>query len=102
MGSASTLRDWDVEPTFPGTMLDHYYAELCLGHLVIRVGANWTPHGHKLSTGPAAIQVWPLSAPVRWPPKRGIVRLLDERIPDGPIEDAHPDDEQPDDEQIAA
>jgi hypothetical protein len=98
MGSISTLRDWDVEPTFPGTMLDHYYAELCLGHLVIRVGAAWTPHGHKLPLGPAAIQVWPLSTPVRWPPKRGIVRLVDDRIPDGPITDEPPGD----DEQIAA
>jgi hypothetical protein len=97
MGSISTLRDWDVEPTFPGTLLDHYYAELCLGHLVIRVGAAWTPHGHRLPVGPAAIQVWPLSTPVRWPPKRGIVRLVDERIPDGPIVD-----EPGDGEQIAA
>jgi len=97
MGSASTLRDWDVEPTFPGTMLDFYYAELCLGHLVIRVGAKWTPHGHQLPVGPAAIQVWPITTPVRWPPRRGIVRLVDDRIPDGPIVD------EPDvDEQIAA
>jgi hypothetical protein len=103
MGSASTLRDWDVEPTFPGTILDHYYAELCLGHLVIRVGAKWTPHGHHLPLGPAAIQVWPLSTPVRWPPKRGIVRLVDERIPDGPIEDDEPRTDEPEvDEQIAA
>jgi hypothetical protein len=98
MGAASTLREWDVEPTFPGTILDQYYAELCLGHLVIRVGAKWTPHGHHLPVGPAAIQVWPLSTPVRWPPKRGIVRLVDERVPDGPIVD-EPD---ADDEQIAA
>src|SRR5215210_4302869 len=49
------LGEWDVEPTFPGTMLDHYYAEMCLGHLVIRVGAAWTPHGYKLPVGPAAI-----------------------------------------------
>src|SRR3954465_4561305 len=94
MGSASTLRDWDVLPTFPGTILDHYYAELCLGHLVIRVGAQWTPHGMRLPVGPAAIQVWPLSTPVRWPPKRGIVRLVDERIPEGPIVD-EPDGDQP-------
>lgn len=87
IGSASTLRDWDVEPTFPGTTLDHYYAELCLGHLVIRVGAQWTPHGYKLPIGPAAIQVWPISTPVRWPPKRGIVRLVDDRLPDGGIAD---------------
>jgi hypothetical protein len=97
MGSASTLRDWDVEPTFPGTSLDHYYAELCLGHLVVRVGAQWTPHGYKLPVGPAAIQVWPLSTPVRWPPKRGIVRLVYEEIPDGPIAD-----EPAGDESIAA
>jgi hypothetical protein len=103
MGMASTLRDFDVEPTFPGTLLDNYYAELCLGHLVIRVGAQWTPHGYKLPVGPAAIQVWPLSTPVRWPPKRGIVRLVDDRIPTGPIVDDHPDVEEPDaDESIAA
>jgi len=103
MGSTSTLREWDVEPTFPGTLLDHYYAEMCLGHLVIRVGAAWTPHGYKLPVGPAAIQVWPLSTPVRWPPKRGIVRLLDDRIPDGPIVD-EPEDAEPadDDDHIAA
>jgi hypothetical protein len=75
---------------------------------VIRVGAQWTPHGYKLPIGPSAIQVWPLSTPVRWPPKRGIVRLLDERIPDGPIVDDDVDDlpvgdDEPDvDEQIAA
>jgi hypothetical protein len=104
IGSASTLRDWDVEPTFPGTMLDHFYAELCLGHLVIRVGAQWTPHGMTLPVGPSAIQVWPLSTPVRWPPKRGIVRLVDERIPDGAIADDDDlvEDEPDADEQIAA
>ena len=103
MGLSSTLRDFDVEPTFPDTMLDTYYAELCIGHVVIRVGASWTPHGQKFAVGPAAIQVWPLSAPVRWPPKRGIVRLVDERIPDGPIVDDPPGAE-PDaaDKQIAA
>ena len=102
MGSVSTLHAWDVEPTFPGTILDHYYAEMCLGHLVIRVGAQWTPHGEKLTVGPAAIQVWPLSTPVRWPPKRGIVRLVDDRIPNGPIVDT-PDVDEPDlDESIAA
>jgi hypothetical protein len=94
MGLTSTLREFDVEPTFPGTPLDNYYAELCLGHIVIRVGANWTPHGQKFSAGPAAIQVWPLSAPVRWPPKRGIVRLVDARIPEGPIVDEPGGDEQ--------
>lgn len=104
MGSASTLREWDVEPTFPGTMLDHYYAELCVGHLVIRVGAQWTPHGQKFVAGPAAIQVWPLSTPVKWPPKRGIVRLLHPAIPAGPIEDevAAEAPATGDDEQIAA
>jgi hypothetical protein len=83
-------------------MFDDYYAELCLGHLVIRVGARWTPHGLKLPVGPSAIQVWPLSTPVRWPPKRGIVRLVDERIPDGPIVD-QPDVDEPDvDKRVAA
>ena len=99
MGLASTLREFDVQPTFEGAVLDNYYAELCVGHLVIRVGAKWTPHGQKFVAGPAAIQVWPLSTPVRWPPKRGIVRLVDERIPEGPIVDDHPD---ADDEQVAA
>ena len=98
MGLTSTLREFDVAPTFQDTLLDTYYAELCIGHIVIRVGASWTPHGQQLAVGPAAVQVWPLSAPVRWPPKRGIVRLVDERIPEGPIVD------EPDaaDEQLAA
>ena len=91
LGLASTLREFDVEPTFPGTLLDHYYAELCIGHIVIRVGANWTPHGQRFEVGRAAVQVWPPSAPFRWPPQRGIVRLVDERIPGGPIADDEPD-----------
>ncbi len=102
MGSASTLREFDVEPTFPGAVLDHYYAELCLGHLVVRVGAQWTPHGYRLPVGRAAVQVWPPSTPFRWPPRLGIVRLLDVRIPEGPIVD-QPDIDEPDiDESIAA
>jgi hypothetical protein len=99
MGLTSTLREFDVEPTFPDTPLDNYYAELCVGHVVIRVGANWTPHGQRFEVGRAAIQVWPPSAPVRWPPKRGIVRLVDERIPEGPIADDEPDATE---EQVAA
>jgi hypothetical protein len=61
--------------------------------------------------GPAAIQVWPLSTPVKWPPRRGIVRLVDDRIPEGPFVDEpevdepdiqRPPDEPETDERIAA
>jgi hypothetical protein len=67
----------------------------------------------RLPVGPAAIQVWPISTPVKWPPRRGIVRLVDERIPEGPIVDepegeehevvTTPGADEPDvDERIAA
>lgn len=71
-GSASTLRSWDVEPTFGDAALDHYRAELCIGHLVIRAAANFTPHARPYDHGPEAIEIWPLGAPAAWP--RGLVR----------------------------
>lgn len=71
-GSAATLRSWDVEPTFDDAALDHYRAELCIGHLVIRIAANFTPHARPVDHGPEAIAIWPLSAPAAWP--RGLAR----------------------------
>jgi hypothetical protein len=73
-GSAATLREWDVEPTFPDALLDHYRAELCIGHLVIQAGAKFTPHARAIEYGGPSIQIWPARAPVRWPPARGLMR----------------------------
>jgi hypothetical protein len=73
-GSATTLREWDVEPTYADTEIDHYRAELCIGQLVIRAAANFTPHARPIAHGSAAIEIWPARAPVQFPPARGLVR----------------------------
>ena len=72
-GSAATRRAWEVEPAYPQTGIDHYRAELCVGHLVIRAGAPFAPSGHGVERLDG-IEIWPLGAPVRWPAKRGSVR----------------------------
>jgi hypothetical protein len=74
-GSAATLREWDVEPTFPDAELDHYRAELCIGHLVIQAGANFTPHARPLEYGGPSLEIWPARAPVRFPPASGLMRV---------------------------
>ena len=73
-GSATTLREWDVLPTYPDTAIDHYRAELCLGQLVIRCAANFTPHARPVDHGRAATEIWPTGAPLQFPPARGLVR----------------------------
>jgi hypothetical protein len=73
-GSAATLRKWDVEPTFPDAELDHYRAELCIGHLVIQAGANFTPHARPIEYGGPSLEIWPARTPVRFPPARGLMR----------------------------
>lgn len=73
--SAATSLPWDVTPAHDAGV-DHYRAELCVGHLVIRVAANFTPHARPVDHGPAAMEIWPLGAPAMWPPlRRGLVRL---------------------------
>ncbi len=69
IGSASARRDWDVEPTFPDSPIDHYRAELCVGHLVVRATARLSPTGHDFDRG-NALDIWPARTPVRWPPQR--------------------------------
>jgi hypothetical protein len=78
--SAATLRRWDVGPTFPGATIDHYRAELCVGHLVVRAGANFTPHARPIDRDPATVEIWPARVPMRWPPARGLVRIRPERV----------------------
>jgi hypothetical protein len=80
LGSTMTMRGWDVEPTFPDTWVDHYRAELCIGHLVIRAGANFTPHAPLFEAGSTTMGIWPVRSPERWPPARGIVRARELRI----------------------
>lgn len=74
-GSAATLRPWDVEPTFDDTGIDHYRAELCLGHLVIQAAARFTPHARPFDHD-GAVAIWPARTPVCWPPARSIARRL--------------------------
>jgi hypothetical protein len=78
--SAATLREWDVEPTFPGTTIDHYRAELCVGHLVIAVAAGFTPHARAVEQTPETIEIWPARVPLRWPPEGGLQRADPARI----------------------
>lgn len=73
-GSAATLREWDVHPTYPDTAIDHYRAELCIGQLVVRAAANFTPHARPVAHGRAAVEIWPAGTPVQFPPARGLVR----------------------------
>ena len=74
-GSAATLRPWDVEPTFDDTGVDHYRAQLCLGHLLIQATAGFTPHARAFHDD-GAVAIWPARTPVHWPPARSIARRV--------------------------
>lgn len=73
LGSATERQVWDIEPTYSGAATDHYRAEFCAGHLVIRVAAHFAPHAGEAEPA-ATIDVWPLRSPVRWPPTSGLMR----------------------------
>jgi hypothetical protein len=63
-------------PTFPGMAIDTYRAGLCLGHLVVRTRATFAPDAERADPGDAAsLAIWPPTAPARWPPRAGLVRM---------------------------
>jgi hypothetical protein len=74
LGTTASRRGWDVGRTYDAPV-DHYRAELAIGHLVVRATASFSPHARPIDPGAASIEIWPARVPVRWPPARGLVRI---------------------------
>jgi hypothetical protein len=65
-------------PTYPGMAIDSYRAGFCIGHLVVRARASFAPIDAQLLAEPidaASLNIWPTTAPARWPPATGLVRM---------------------------
>jgi hypothetical protein len=65
-------------PTYPDMAIDNYRAGLCIGHLVVRARASFAPTDAQLLADPidaASLNIWPMTAPARWPPPAGLVRM---------------------------